>query len=138
MAVLELKLDPTKRDLKMFGWMLLAFVVLLGGLVWWKFEAALAARWVWGVGGALWVVYTAAPGARKPIYLGWMYGAFPIGWVISHVILAVVFYLVITPIGLVMKLAGYDPMQRKFEPTAKTYWLPRKQVADVRQYFRQY
>ena len=137
MAVIELKLDPSKRDLNIFGFMLIGFVALLGGLVWWKFESPLAAKYVWGIGAALSVVFFAIPPLRLPIYKGWMYAAFPIGWTISHIVLAFTFYLVITPIGLVMRLFR-DPMHRKPDPKLATYWTPRRQTTDMKQYFRQF
>ena len=138
MAVIELKLDPSKRDLKAFGWMLLGFVALLGGLIAWRFEAWQATKWVWIIGGALWALYTAITPLRRPIYLGWMYAAYPIGWTISHLMLAVVFYLVITPIGLALRLFGNDPMHRRLEPEAATYWVKRKPVNDIKRYYRQF
>ena len=137
MAVIELKLDPTKRDLNIFGFMLIGFTALLGGLVWWKFESLLAAKYVWGIGAALSVVFFVVPPLRLPIYKGWMYAAFPIGWTISHVILAITFYLVITPIGVVMRLFR-DPMHRKPDPNMASYWVPRRQTTDIKQYFRQF
>ena len=138
MAVIELKLDPSKKELKVFGAMLLAFAALVGGLVWWKFESQQTAQIIWAVGAVVTLVYFAVPPFRMPVYRGWMYAAYPIGWTVSHVLLGIIFYLVITPIGLIMRLLGYDPMQRKLDPNAATYWEPRAQVADVKRYFRQF
>jgi len=72
------------------------------------------------------------------VYVAWTYAALPIGWTISHVILASVFYLLVTPIGLLMRLSGRDPMHRKIDPSAKTYWMERKNVTDPARYFRQF
>ena len=47
-------------------------------------------------------------------------------------------YNKMTPIGLVMRAFGWDPMQRKLDPQATTYWLPRQQVTDVKRYYRQF
>ena len=62
----------------------------------------------------------------------------PIGFVISHILLALVFYVVLTPIGLAMRLFGYDPMTRKLDPQATTYWVPRAGQESAQQYFRQF
>ena len=67
-----------------------------------------------------------------------MYAALPIGWTISHVVLAAVFYVVMTPIGILMKMLGHDPMQRSFDRAAPTYWLERKGDPDPRRAFRQF
>ena len=51
-------------------------------------------------------VYAAIPMSRKWIYLGWIYAAFPIGWTVSHLLLAAIYYLIVTPIALAVRLAG--------------------------------
>ena len=84
------------------------------------------------------LVAYAVPPLRRPLYLGWMYVAFPIGWVISHVVLAIVYYLVFTGTGLVMRLLGRDPLQRRFEPDAQTYWVEHRPGEDLARYFRQF
>ena len=52
------------------------------------------------------------------IYVGWMVLAFPIGWTVSQVMLAVMFYGLFTPIGLVFRLLGRDPLHRSSPPRA--------------------
>jgi hypothetical protein len=63
---------------------------------------------------------------------------YPIGWVVTHVIMALIFYLVVTPIGVIMRLTGRDPMERAFDRGAKTYWKPRRSDPSSARYFRQY
>jgi hypothetical protein len=71
----------------------------------------------------------------RPIYIGWMKFAFVLGWVNTRVILSVFFYLVITPVGLVMRLFGRDPMNRKFDRSAASYWVRRPEApADLKRY----
>lgn len=72
------------------------------------------------------------------IYRTWMFAALPIGWTFSHIILGVVFYLVITPIGLIMRLAGNNPMKPKPDPNASTYWIPHVQQTNSKRYFKQF
>ena len=62
----------------------------------------------------------------------------PIGFVVSNVVLAIVFYGVVSPIGLLAKLTGRNALQLGFDRDAKTYWNPRQQIKDPRRYFRQY
>ena len=52
----------------------------------------------------------------RSIYVGWMVLAFPIGWTVSQVMLAVMFFGLFTPIGLVFRLIGRDPLQRARQP----------------------
>ena len=83
-------------------------------------------------------MYYAIRPFRRPIYLGWMYAVFPIGWVISHTVLALTYYLVLTPIGLLMRGLGRDPMERRFDRDGETYWTPHEPSEDPARYFRQF
>jgi hypothetical protein len=93
---------------------------------------------LWGLAAVVFVVGLVAPAVMRPIFVGWMVAAYPIGWTVSHAILAVTFYLVLTPIGLVLRLMGHDPLRRSFDPSAETYWVPHNPGGDPSRYFRQF
>jgi len=93
---------------------------------------------LWGVGAVGLVLIALSPAAGRAIYTHWMFAAMPIGWTLSHVILGAVYYLLITPIGLVMRIVDYDPMSRRMDRAAATYWLPREPRRDSVGYFRQF
>ena len=95
------------------------------------------ATWVAGVAGAISLIFFVVPPLRIPLYLGWIYLAFPIGWTISHLLMLFVFFVVLTPIGLVMRLLGRDPMKRALEQGATSYFEPHK-PATTERYFRQF
>jgi hypothetical protein len=135
MAVIEIQKNPSRRDLTVFGFLLLVFAGVVGAGLYFRSGAHEAARIVWIAGAVLVSVFFAARPLQRPIYLGWVYATFPIGYVLSHLILGAVFYLVFTPVGLVMRLFGYDPMRRKMEP--RSYWVPRDPQRPGR-YFNQY
>ena len=78
------------------------------------------------------------PIALKPVYLGLTLATWPIGWVVSHLALAVVYYGVITPIALVFRLLGRDAMTRQFDRDATTYWEPYHPDRGTDQYLRQF
>ena len=136
MAVININRDPSAKDLLWFGVLLAIFIGVVGALV--RVEAPEAARVVWSAGGALVVVYALMPPLRRWVYLGWMYAAFPIGWTVSHVLLAAIYFLVFTPIGLLLRLGRGDPLERRFDRSAATYWAEHRPGADVRRYFRQF
>lgn len=139
MALLEINSNPTDRELRQFaGIWLPAFALLVGLLLWFRWPLPWAAVLVWAAAAVLGVGGVLKPRWIKPVFVGWMIAAFPIGWVISHVVVAFVFYLVLTPIGLAMRLCGYDPMHRKFDREAKTYWVQREKKRDRQSYFRQF
>ncbi len=79
------------------------------------------------------------PRALKWVYIAWMSAAFVLGFVMAHVILTLLFFLVITPTGLVARLTGKDFLSLKLDRAAKSYWLPRpqkpKRAADYERQF---
>lgn len=136
--MIDLKTTFSKRELMWFGPLFALFAGMIGGFVIWKFEAPNVAKWIWMISAGVIVIYYLVPPLRKWLYTGWMAAVFPIGWVISHVLLAAVFYLLVFPIGILMRLLKYDALSRRFDREKKSYWIERKKVADPRKYFRQY
>ena len=137
MAVVDLRLDPTDRELRWFGPLLALFFSAVGAIARWQFSALPLSVALWIAGGLIVAVYLVVPRSRLRIYRGWIYTTYPIGWTVSHVVLAAVYYLVVTPIGLAMRLAGRDPLNRRFERGCKTYWTPRVR-RETSRYFRQF
>jgi hypothetical protein len=80
--------------------------------------------WALGLAAVLAVAALAAPSALGPVHRVWMTIGETLGWVNSRVILTLVYYVVIVPIGLIRRLGGHDPMRRRFEPDAATYRIP--------------
>ncbi len=138
MAILEVNFNPSDKELRWFGLMLALFCGLVGALVYWRTGSSAAARVLWALGGALGVIYYALRPLRRPMYLGWMAAVYPIGWTISHLMFGFIYYLVLTPIGLLLRLGGWDPLQRHFEDEVRTYWLERRSPAETTRYFRQF
>ncbi len=79
-----------------------------------------------------------SPSIARALYTNWMRAAVPLGWTFSHLLLALIYYTMLTPIGLVLRLRGHDPMQRRFDPSRSTYWSPRPTAPHVSRYFRQF
>jgi hypothetical protein len=131
-------LKTAKRDLRKFG-LLVGFVfAALGTLAWARGRGYYPFLFV--PGATLMFVAAAFPLSLKYVYLGWMFLAFVLGFIMSHVILGVLFFLVITPIGLVARLAGKDFLRTKLERNAKSYWIPRERRASAppHEYERQF
>jgi hypothetical protein len=137
MSLIRIEHHPSRRQLNAFGLMWLVFFGVLGGVV------AIRGGWPFAAGGC-WIAAVAvpaigwlAPRFMRIVYLGMAYAAYPLGFVISHVLLAAVYLLVLTPTAVVMRVLGYDPMSRRFDPRAESYWVPREAEKDVTRYFRQ-
>ncbi len=80
----------------------------------------------------------AKPSAVRWIFVSWMVAAFPIGWLLSSLMLLLMFYGIITPVAVLCRLLGRDLLRRRPDPHATTFWTPKQTPHDVRSYFRQY
>jgi len=78
------------------------------------------------------------PQLLRWLYVGWMVAVFPIGWLISRVVLALMFYVVFTFVAMQFRFLGRDALERRSKPNAETYWKPKPPARDVRGYFRQF
>ena len=139
MSIVQVNTDPTRKQLNQFGFIWLGFLTLFGVIAFFKLDAPTLAKVLWVVAVVVPVIGWLVPAFMRLVFVGMSYLAWPIGFVVSHVVLALVYYLVFTPIGLVMRLFGYDPMRRRFDPEAATYWIARDEKAsDAKRYFRQF
>jgi len=115
-----------------------AFFAVVGGVIAWRAGTPKVFYAAGGIGAALCAAFYAVPALKRPMYLGWMYLFFPVGFVVSIVLLGLVYYLVLTPIALALRIVGHDPLTRKFEPGATTYWSARPPAPSSARYFKQY
>jgi hypothetical protein len=92
--------------------------------------------WIAAVAAATGVV--ASPEFGRRLYHDWMLAFLPMGWAVSQAALAFVYYLVITPMGIAMRMFGRDPLWRKFDPSATTYWIERRPTEKPKRYFQQF
>lgn len=135
--MIDINWNPSARQLRQFSLLLAAVLV---AVAWWLYGKSTAS-----VGLAVTLLAAAAgvvgwvrPGWMRVVYVVWMAAVFPIGWTVSHLLLAAIYYLVITPVGVIMRVCRYDPMQRRFDRTGKTYWKRRVDQDDTKRYFKQY
>ncbi len=79
-----------------------------------------------------------APRANRALYVGLSVLAFPIGVVISFVIMGTLYFLIIGPIAVFLRMLGKDPMHRRHDPSARSYWSAARPRRDKDSYFHQY
>jgi hypothetical protein len=131
-----------RREARGRPWAGLALPAGLGAVAAARLGLGVPGPWVAGAlalaAGVAALAVWLAPAWGARLWVGWMRAAEPMGWVVSHVVLAIVYYGVLTPVGLVMRLAGRDPMQRRFDKRAASYWVERKDHGDPGRYFRQF
>jgi hypothetical protein len=113
--------DVSTVQLRRFGWLFSGFVAgLFGLLVPWLADSP-SPLWPLWLSGGVFTLATIVPATLKPLYRVWMaFGAIA-GWINTRIILGLIFYLVVAPLGLLMRILHKDPMSRRFQPKAKSY-----------------
>ena len=86
------------------------------------------------IGGALLVAGLFVPAAARGFHKAWMRLAVLLGQINSRVLLTLVYYLVVTPYGIVTRLVGRDPLRRR-GASAESYWVERKTTRQAREQF---
>ena len=139
MSLVRIDRNPGRRQLLVFKVLWLLFFGALALEAYRRDESNLAAVALGAIAVFVPAIGSLAPRFMRLVYVGMAYLTFPIGFVLSHVLLAAIYFLVLTPTGIVMRLCGIDPMGRKFDARAATYWTARPTASPERErYFRQF
>ena len=145
--MIEMDWDPDERTLRQFGFIALFGFSFLAAIAWYEKlvfafglgEARPIVAGVFaGLAGLTLLFSLVFPKANKPIFIGLTLVAFPIGFVLSYLIMGFLFYVMITPLGLFFRLIGRDPLERRFEPAAASYWSEPRPRRGKESYFRQF
>lgn len=134
-------LPRDRKTLRNFG--LVVGIVLVGIAIFFSWRNAWATSPVTMAAGVAGVSLLAAgllfPRLLRLLYPVWMAFALILGTIMTAVLLSLVFYLVVTPIGLVLKMLGKDPMHRRPDPSLPSYWIARSEESnDVRRMEKYY
>lgn len=114
--------EKSNSDLRKFGMVMACALLVFAALLWWRDKS----YWPY-------LLYISAfftifglifPRLLAPIEWVWMTMARYMGLFMTRVILTLTYYLAVTPTGLIMKVFGKDPLDRKFDPDKKSYWKP--------------
>jgi hypothetical protein len=130
------KLDRSRRALRRFGFTVGLVILFLGGLLLWRNRGA---GWpLISIGTLLVLAAGLAPLALKWIHGPWMIAALALGWIVTRVLLTIVFFLVVTPIGLLQRLLGKRAIEVAFRADAASYWQARTTAPMPEDYEKQF
>lgn len=133
----DINRSPSSRMLQQFGWLAAVIFMGLAAYHYGIQERSLLGATLAVLGLLFGIVGTLKPSWLGPVFVTWMIIAFPIGWVISHLILLLIFYGCFLPLGMILRFSRYDPLQlKRIEKT--TYWQDRPSIRDIRRYLKQY
>jgi len=128
----ELKnIKSTKKELRNFGITIGVILLVIGGYLFFKELGSYQTFLYLAI--ALIGLGLIIPNLLKPIYLIWMIFAVIIGWVMTRVILSLLFYFIITPIGIIAKILNKDFLNLKKEYGKTTYWNKRDRSLELNQ-----
>jgi hypothetical protein len=134
----DIPFHPTQRVLRQFAaaWLIFGLsAAVLQGMV--RGQQSL------GVALAILAVLVGGAGLIQPATVRWIFAGlmvitFPIGWVVTQIVLAILFYGIFTPVALIFRLQGRDLLGRKARTGESTYWQAKRTPQDVSSYFRQF
>jgi hypothetical protein len=127
---------PKPRVLRQFAGLWLVFFVGIAAWRAWHGQTGVRTDVIGLLGLVVGVAGLAAPAAVRYIYTGWMIAAFPIGWTVSRVVLAVVFYAIFAPVAWIFKAIGRDVLVIR-RPRVVSYWTPKPRASNAEEYLRQ-
>ena len=121
-AMIDIQWNPEKKQLRQFaGIWFPAFCVLIGWIIGKKTGHWGAVQVGWGICGLQALAGLIHPAAIRPVFVGLILLTYPIGWLVSHLFLGAIFYLLFLPIGLALRMTGHDPLQLK-RPAGNSLW----------------
>ena len=110
----------TRKELRQFGLLVGAIFTVIG--LWpLVFRGEPLRLWAVGIGGLLIAFGGILPQLLAPIHTGWMWVGHILGWINTRILLGIVFYVLVTPLGLVFRLMGKDTMRQAFDESSTTY-----------------
>lgn len=133
----DLPLKPTTRVLRQFAaaWLIFFIAVALHRTF---VRHQPAAGRVLGMVSLIGIVGLVKPSTVRWLFVGATVAAFPIGWVVTHLVLGAMFYFVLTPLALWFRWRGRDELQLKTKTGAATFWIAREHTPPPEKYLKQY
>ncbi len=121
MAIDNIIPELDRKGLREFGLTFGAAVVVIFGLFFpWVLDLDWPV-WPWVIAAAFWVLALIQPFWLRPVYRVWMRFGLLASRVMTPLVLGIVFFVIISPMAMVMRLMGKDPMQRTLDPNHKSY-----------------
>ena len=139
MSLIEVNWNPNHKELRKFGIISLIASVLISLLLF--VLKGLGFQWmaiIFVVGFIIFLSSMISFKVTRIIYLGLILVTLPIGFVVSFTLLAIFYFLLLTPLGLLFRLMGRDVLGRKFDSAADSYWLIRRPPDNLERYFHQF
>ncbi len=139
MSLIEINWSPNHKELRKFGIISLIASVLIALLLY--VLKGLGIQWmaaIFFIGLIIFVSSMISLKVTRGIYLGLILVTMPIGLVVSFTLMAIFYFLLLTPLGLLFRLMGRDSLGRKFDSNTNSYWIARRPPENLDRYFHQF
>lgn len=113
------KLD--RQGLRNFGLMMAGFLATIFGVIIPLIRRHESPLWIWAIAIFFVTFALVAPNFLNPVYQVWMRFGLTLGWVETRIVLGLVFYVMMLPMGVVMRLLGNDPLRRDLQKRDASY-----------------
>jgi uncharacterized membrane protein len=124
-------LDTSTGSLRKFGLTVGPIFLLIAGWIAWRHHVSTAVYVLATLGLALTIVGATFPRALDGVYRAWMGLSFAMGWVVSRIIISILFLLVVTPIGLLARLVKKQFLDMDMRHPAATYWVAKDRTKKI-------
>lgn len=139
MAFAKINWKPQPRELRIFGVTLLVALGLVGSLFYFALGKAGFAYFLWSFGGVSFLTAVTGTKIGMPCYLTWMSFVFVMSTIIGYSALVLIYFLVVTPLGILAKLTGRDKLNlRDQKKDVTSYWEPVTARTVASRFERQY
>ncbi len=139
MALIDINWNPDRNELRKFGEISLAMLTVIALVFFWLDRlTAVGSLYLCAAGLGIFILSRISTKLARPFYLLLYAIALPIGFVLTNILMAIIYFIILTPIGLIFRLIRRDPLQRKFDPRSKTYWAPHRSCDSLKRYFNQF
>jgi hypothetical protein len=137
MGLIVFQTKPTARVLRQFaGAWLVFFLVLAANQIWRR--GHVPAGIALGVASLIGIVGLIKPNSVRLLFIAASAAAFPIGWLVSQIVLLLMFYGVMTPMAFFWRLRGRDTLQLRAKPDQPSFWIDRQEEPKPERYLKQF
>ena len=129
-------IGESKREVRITWIGFTVILAVIGSVIWYK--GGSVHPYFYGASAFFAFFAAAAPMALLPLYRLWVKFAMKLAWLNTRLLLGIIFYFLITPIGLAVRIFSHDPMDRKFDKSAATYWRKKEHETGLERYEKPY
>ncbi|MGA9109194.1 MAG: SxtJ family membrane protein [Smithella sp.] len=127
MIIEEIKnIKGDKSDWRKFGITMGIILAVIGFYLLWKGKNYV--EYVFSLAAAFFILGLVIPSALKFVYKAWIVMSVIMGFIMTRVIMVIIFYMIVTPVGFVASIIGKNFLDVKIDKTAKSYWIVREIV----------